>query len=172
MNVEIAKKFAIDSHKSTNQKYGERPYDYHLEMTASISKNFIYLIPENDRNNVISACWCHDIIEDVLSVTFNILKNVTNEIVAKLAQAVTNNEGLTRKERANDEYYERIRNTKYATFVKLCDRIANVQASLESNMNLFNMYKKEHEHFKSMLYTEEYKDMWILLDFLIRNKTI
>ncbi len=65
-----------------------------------------------------------------------------------------------------DYIYEEIKNTKYATFVKLCDRIANVTYSKESKSSMFNKYKKEHEHFKEMLYTLEYKPMWEHLDKL------
>jgi hypothetical protein len=37
---------------------------------------------------------------------------------------------------------------------------------------MFEMYKKEHNHFKKELYSEEYKDMWDYLDniFNYENK--
>lgn len=85
-------------------------------------------------------------------------------MIAELAYACTNEKGRTRQERANDKYYEGIRNTKYATFVKLCDRIANVEYSLSTKNRMFDMYKKEQKHFRDMLYTDEYKEMWEYLE--------
>jgi hypothetical protein len=171
--IEIAKNYAIKVHKSINQKYDTHEYEHHLEMTVSIGKKFIYLIPEKDRGDVIGGCWCHDIIEDVSSVTFNDLKKETNNIIAELAYACTNEKGRTRAERANDKYYEGIRNTKYATFIKLCDRLANVKYSLNSGSKMFEMYKKEQKHFKSMLHTtSEYDDMWNYLEEIFKNQKV
>jgi len=179
MNIEIAKKFAIDSHKSINQKYNGYPYDYHLNMSVLMAEKFIHLIPENYRNNVVSGCWCHDIIEDVSSVTFNDLKKSTNEMVAELAYACTNEKGRNRAERANTKYYKGIRNTKYATFVKLCDRLANVTYSVNGKSRMADLYRKENVHFKKMLKRRksfwlfwqkpEYIEMWNLLDQLLKK---
>jgi hypothetical protein len=179
MNIEIAKKLAIDSHKSINQKYNGHSYDYHLEMAEYFAKLFIHLIPEKDRNNVISGCWCHDIIEDVSSVTFNDLKKSTNIMVAEIAYACTNEKGRNRAERANDKYYKGIRNTKYATFVKLCDRLANVKYSTNGGSRMADLYRKENYHFKKMLKRRksfwkffekpEYIEMWDLLEELLKK---
>lgn len=162
--IEISKKLAIDAHNSINQKYNNHTYDYHLNMAVDVAEKFIYIIPKCDQDNVFSGCWCHDIIEDVSSFTYNNVKDATNEIIAELAYACTNEKGRTRAERANDKYYEGIRNTKYATFVKLCDRIANVEYSLLTKNRMFDMYKKEQKHFRDMLYSDEYKDMWDYLE--------
>ena len=168
--IEIAKEYAIKKHNSIHQMYDKKTYDYHLEMVATIGKKFIYLIPENDGNDVISGCWCHDILEDVSSVTFNDVVKATNKRVAELAYACTNEKGRTRAERANDKYYEGIRNTEYATFVKLCDRIANVTYSYEHKNRMFEMYKKENAHFRKELYSLEYDDMSNYLDGLLKLK--
>jgi len=166
--VEIAKKFAIESHNSINQKYDIHSYDVHLGMAASTALKFIYLIPKEDRNDVISSIWCHDTLEDVSSVTYNNLKNATNTNIANIVYACTNEKGKTRAERANDKYYEGIRNVKYARFAKLCDRIANFEYSLSVKSRMFEMYKKENVHFKSELYSAEYDDMWNYIDTLIK----
>lgn len=166
--IEISKKFAIDAHNSINQKYDNYSYDVHLDGAASVANRFIYLIPLEDRGNVISGVWCHDTLEDVSSITYNNLKTATNTIVAELAYACTNEKGKTRSERANAKYYEGIRNVKYARFVKLCDRIANLEYSLSVKSRMFEMYKKENIHFKSELYSIEYDDMWNYIDTLIK----
>lgn len=165
--VDIAREQAFKAHEDVSHLYDGEPYKVHLIMAQVIAMAFAHLIPKEDILDVIGGVLHHDTIEDT-NLTYEDIRNATNVRIAKLAKAVTNKEGATRQERANDEYYEGIRNTKYATFVKLCDRIANVQASLESNRRLFDMYKKEHQHFKEMLYTEEYNEMWILLDFLMK----
>jgi len=168
--VEIARKFAFTAHESINQLYDGQPYKVHLIMAECVCSHFGYLIPnEEDYLNVSAGVYCHDVIEDVSSVTYNDLKKATNEMIAELAYACTNEKGRNRKERANDKYYEGIRNTKYATFVKLCDRIANVQASVEKNSRMLDLYKKEQEHFKKMLYVAgEYEDMWNFIDDLLK----
>ena len=74
------------------------------------------------------ACWGHDLIEDT-RVSYNDCVKALGEIPASIIYAVSNEKGKNRKERANDKYYAGIRETPGALFVKLCDRIANVQYS-------------------------------------------
>lgn len=165
--VEKARIFAFDSHKSVNQLYDGQPYEVHLIMANVVGINFSHLIPENDRWNVAAAIYCHDLIEDA-RLTYNDVKVKLNEEIAELVYACTNEKGRNRAERANDKYYEGIRNTKYATFVKLCDRIANIQHSKEKGSRMIDLYKKEHEHFKKMLYVEgEYEEMWTFMNFIL-----
>jgi len=75
------------------------------------------------------------------------VKNQLGEEVADIVYAVTNDKGKNRKERAGDKYYEGIRNTPGAVFVKLCDRIANVQYGKMTKSRMFEMYKKENSEF-------------------------
>jgi (p)ppGpp synthase/HD superfamily hydrolase len=96
------------------------------------------------------ACWGHDLVEDT-RVSYNDVRSKLDDdgysFVADVVYAVTNEKGKNRKERANDKYYEGIRNTPGAVFVKLCDRIANVQYSKLTKSRMFEMYKKENEQF-------------------------
>jgi hypothetical protein len=50
-----------------------------------------------------------------------------------------------------DEVYQDIRNTPGATFVKLCDRIANVLYSRMMGSDMFKKYKDENPHFINKL---------------------
>ena len=68
--------------------------------------------------------------------------------------------GKTRKDRANEKYYLGIRELQFATFIKLCDRIANVEYSKQTKSRMFEMYKKENEHFISQLWNDEYTEMF------------
>jgi (p)ppGpp synthase/HD superfamily hydrolase len=92
------------------------------------------------------ATWGHDLIEDC-RVSYNDVKEQLGQEAADIIYAVTNEKGKNRKERANDKYYEGIRNTPGAVFVKLCDRIANVQYSKMTKSRMFEMYKKENDEF-------------------------
>jgi (p)ppGpp synthase/HD superfamily hydrolase len=169
MNLDKIREFVISKHKEKNQMYGDKPYSFHLEYTVRIANKFLHLIPENKIDNVLSSCWCHDLLEDT-DLTYEQLKQVTNKEVADIVLSVTTKKG-TRKERFNDEYYTGIDNTEFATFVKLCDRIANVRHSIESNNDkLLKMYEKENFKFQSKLYDSTYKLMFNYLSELFYNE--
>lgn len=161
--------WCIDQHVKTNHFYDKYlPYRFHLEMVDNVAEQFEHLLDDKydyytgeevkyNRDNPISlrqvcrrATYSHDLIEDTRT-SYNDVKNCLGQEVADVVFALTNEKGKTRSERANDKYYEGIRNTPGAVFVKLCDRIANVQYSKMTKSHMFEMYKKENEHFMSML---------------------
>lgn len=160
--------WVLEQHKSTNHMYDTYlPYEFHLRMVVNVYQRFKDILPSNieygtgDRvinpvaqlsvSHVIHlACYGHDLIEDT-RVSYNDVKKVLGEGAADIIYAVTNEKGKNRKERANDKYYEGIRNTDGAVFVKLCDRIANVQYSKMTGSRMFEMYKKENEEFGEKL---------------------
>lgn len=144
--LEKAKKFAIQSHQNVNHYYDNKPYEVHLQMVVDVAMEHIHLIPTGGRENVLSACWLHDTIEDC-RLTWNDIKEATNETVANLVFALTTEKGKTRKERGNKKYYDGINAVQYAPFIKYCDRIANVKYSKENNSSMLNVYKKEHDFF-------------------------
>ncbi|MEM9075960.1 MAG: phosphohydrolase [Bacteroidota bacterium] len=155
--MEIVKKtkdYAIQKHKDTNHKYGEHDYDFHLNMVFETAKTFIHLVEPSEQANVLAGCWVHDIIEDARE-TYNDVKKETNETIAELAYALTNEKGRNRAERANDKYYKGIRETKNASFIKFCDRIANVTHSKSNGSSMFAKYKDENEDFISKIYVPE-----------------
>jgi (p)ppGpp synthase/HD superfamily hydrolase len=160
--IEKSKTYGTQCHRQASHYYDAKPYEVHLQMVYDIANEFIYLVPENDRDNVLAACWVHDTIEDCRQ-TYNDVKAHTNETVAELAYAVTNEKGKTRKERANDKYFTGIRNTPNATFLKLCDRIANYEYSKQNNSSATPMYEKEMENFIEQLYDEKYEEMFARL---------
>jgi len=164
--LQKSKEWAIKCHQETNHSYDNMGYEYHLEMVFNIAEKFIHLIPEVAREYVLSACWCHDIIEDARQTYNDVVKN-TNYYVAEIAYALTNEKGKTRKERANDKYYDGIREVEYATFVKLCDRIANITHSMSKRSSMLDVYKKESCEFKRKLYDEKYSEMFDYIDSLV-----
>jgi (p)ppGpp synthase/HD superfamily hydrolase len=150
-------KWCLEQHSGTNHMYDiYLPYEFHLRMVANVARDFIDLIPNlNDgetssRDNVILAAYGHDLIEDT-RVSYNDVREVLGLEAANIIYAVSNEKGKNRKERANEKYYEGVRQTSNAVFVKLCDRIANVQYSKMNQGRMFEMYKKENEMFISSL---------------------
>ena len=170
MLIEKSKKYAYYCHASTNHQYDNHPYTFHLEMVVDVAKRFIYLIDDSLRDVVVSACYCHDVIEDTRQ-TYNDVNLATSEKVADIVYALTNEKGKTRKERANDKYYQGIRETDLAVFAKMCDRIANVEYSLSKGTNMADMYKKETPNFISKIYDEKYDDMFEYLKEITGVKT-
>ena len=160
---------AISCHKMILHKYDDiYDYEYHLKMVRDIGDFFIEYIPDKYRDVVFAAIWEHDTLEDCgMICSFMDLRRI-NYHVSLIVEAVSTGKG-TRKERLSDDYYKSIKKEEFATFVKLCDRIANVrQSGFINKKPIFDMYKKEYEHFKEMLYVpDEYEKMWSLLDYLM-----
>jgi len=166
-----ALKYAIKVHTDNNQKYDGQPYVLHLMCCLDVAFRFIHLIPPNKRYEVLSGVMLHDAIEDG-NVSYNDIKNETNEYVAELSYALTNEKGRNRSERANDNYYKGIKNIENATFIKLCDRIANMEYSINSNNRMGELYVKEYKHFKNMLYDLKYIEMFNHIEHLIQMNNI
>ena len=150
-------KWIIDRHTSTNHMYDTYlPYEFHLRMVVGIASKYLHLLPDtNDgeesfRDGVILGAWGHDLIEDTRT-SYNDVKEVLGLYAAEIVYAVSNEKGKNRKERANEAYYKGIRQTPGATFVKLCDRIANVQYSKMTGSRMFEMYKNENTDFLNSL---------------------
>lgn len=160
-------KWVLEQHEGTNHMYDKYlPYEFHLRMVHNVGQQFKHLLGDEEystggvvinpmtqvstRNACMLACWGHDLIEDT-RVSYNDVKEHLGQEAADIIYALTNEKGKNRKERANDKYYEGIRNTKGAVFVKLCDRIANVQYSKMTGSRMFEMYKKENPEFTKAL---------------------
>lgn len=156
------KKFGSDLHELRNYKYGEYPYSKHLEMVYTIAKKFIYLLNNDEYSqNVLAACWLHDTIEDC-GITYNDIKNNFNEEIAEIVISVTNDiRGRNRKSRIEPSY-PAIRSNICANFVKICDRIANMEFSKEQGSSMFKKYQKELKEFRKNIEVKEYElyDMW------------
>jgi hypothetical protein len=167
----------IEAHQKTNHYYDDYlPYEFHLQMALTIAKRFIHLIPEDFRAVVLAAVIAHDSIEDA-RLTYNDVKKMalkcgaTEEqatMVAEMARAVTNDgRGRNRDERMPDYIYEEIKTIFYSLFVKLCDRLANVNYGLITGGSMPKKYKREQPHFKGKLHTPGlFEEMWNELDGL------
>jgi len=130
MTTTEIKEYAINAYMFVNKLYDGNPYSVHINMCQDAFYQFNHLIPEDKLEIVLSAIYLHDVLEDCHHISYNdLLKDIGNEEVCDIVYAVTNEKGKTRKERASEKYYYGIRQTPYAVFVKLCDRIANLEYS-------------------------------------------
>lgn len=160
MNVaDKAKEFAIAQHGA--QKYGDRPYSYHLVRVSQVLSEFGYAGDEA----IAAAGWLHDTLEDT-PTTYPMLVSEFGEEVADIVQAVTSEPGENRVDRFRKTALK-IQSNKKALIVKLADRIANTEASRETNPKLYKMYVKEFLLFKELLYNPqdtELLPMWNRLE--------
>lgn len=139
-----AKEFAIAKH--ANQKYAEYPYSYHLDRVSQLLAEFGYAGDES----IVAAAWLHDTLEDT-PTTYDMLVSEFGIEIAEIVFAVTSEPGENRAAKFRNTA-PKIKSNKKALVVKLADRIANTEASLETNPKLYKMYVKEFSLFKELLY--------------------
>lgn len=167
-----AEGFATNAHNSTNHLYDDYlPYHFHLRMSNANYIRFQHLVDKNWKPMVESGIWLHDVIENTRTTYSQIVKWF-GEDVADIVYALTPDRGKNRKGRESDKCFEDIRNTPYATFAKLCERIANVEYSKMTSYksegkHKLEMYKKEYPRFKEQLYDKKYKEMFDYLEQLL-----
>lgn len=148
-------------HAQVNQTYGKQhPYGYHLDMVADGVRRYGHAVCDNEDDIVplYFGAYYHDSIEDARQ-TYNDVMRLAKQwmtdrqalLAAEMVYALTNEKGRTRAERANDKYYQGIRETPYAPFLKLVDRLANMTYSCsqanESNLRMQRVYQAELPHF-------------------------
>jgi hypothetical protein len=117
---------------------------------------------------LVPAAWLHDIVEDTYETIENV-RYIFGDKVAALVEAVTDEPGKNRKERAEKTLPKIRAHGIEAVALKLCDRIANIEACIEGvgNVKLLKMYRKEYPAFREALYREgELEGSWDILDRL------
>jgi (p)ppGpp synthase/HD superfamily hydrolase len=160
-----ARNFAVNAHRSTNHLYDGQPYENHLEMVVNNAAKFMELITSN-YSEVIAACWLHDTVEDC-RVTYNDIKKEFGYCVAELVFAVTNEKGRTRKDRANANFYKCLVSVPDAPYVKICDRLANIQYSSLTVSKMLSAYRKEAEIFKQYLWNPRLQPMFDEMEIIL-----
>ena len=162
-------KAAFRIHDDVNQKYDHvLPYGFHLKMTVSYVSRYGYLVAETEADILIlyASAFLHDTIEDA-RMTYNDVVKFLKEFkgggfvlpegvrqhledqVPEIVYALTNEKGRNRGERANGLYYQGIRQTKFASFIKMCDRLANIQYTMMFVFanRMLDVYRKEYPEF-------------------------
>lgn len=158
--IEQIKLSAHKLHESVNQTYDVHPYGYHLDMVVDAVYKYGHevCVSEDDILPLFFGAYFHDSIEDARltynNVMLNAFQHMSQEqafMAAEIVYALTNDKGRTRAERAGEKYYKGIRETPYAPFVKLADRLANITYSFthtnESNVHMKTVYSNELPHF-------------------------
>ncbi len=160
-SIEVIGQSAHDLHQSVNQTYGDNlPYGYHLDMVVNNIRDFGHLVcvQEADVLPLFFGGYYHDSIEDARLTYNDVMKTARHLLTVEQAlmateivYALTNDKGRTRAERAGEKYYRGIRETPYAPFAKLCDRLANITYSCSGvdgdNLRMKEVYKAEMPHF-------------------------
>jgi (p)ppGpp synthase/HD superfamily hydrolase len=134
--VEKARNYAIFLHGE--QKFGEEPYYYHLDMVHDIVVEFGL-----DEEYEIAA-YLHDLLEDT-SITKQELIKEFGEDIADMVFCVSGF-GKNRKEKQKN-IYEKIQTNVKSINLKMCDRLANLRSSKLNKPKLFKRYCEEHELF-------------------------
>lgn len=167
--IEKIRQAAHQLHKDVNQTYDKiHPYGFHLDMVADSVHKYGHEVccSEEDVLPLFFAAFYHDSIEDA-RLTYNDVTKIAKDymddsqayMAAEIVYALTNDKGRTRAERAGEKYYQGIRETPYAPFVKLADRLANITYSSkgdnEANMHMKSVYRKELPHFLESITTND-----------------
>lgn len=161
--IEAIRRSAHGLHESVNQHYGNKlPYGYHLDLVAEAVRDFGHLVcaRPDDVLPLFFGAYYHDSIEDARLTYNDVLKTARTEaglteeqavMAAEIVYALTNDKGRTRAERAGEKYYQGIRTTPYAPFVKMADRVANIyyssRVAADNNRRMQQVYRNEFPHF-------------------------
>ena len=162
-HVAVLAEAAAQCHAAVNQTYdGYLPYAFHLRLTASYALRFLPLLQldEAQGETVLAAAYFHDTLEDA-RLSYNDLTALLTRLkdehqlrldvraAAEAVYALTNDKGRTRAERAGDAYYQGIRETPFAPFLKMCDRLANLRYSTlwTPRQRMAQVYAQEMPHF-------------------------
>ena len=136
--------YAICAHEQAGKRYDGKPYGVHLALAVAYGVEYLSLVPGPWQNTVIDSLWLHDVREDCGKTYADILV-IAGRHVADIVNAVSHNETIPADSRA---YYNAIRLTPYAPFVKLCDRLANVSYSVENHSKqMWRRYREENARF-------------------------
>ena len=160
-DIEEVRECAHMLHESVNQQYDKKhPYGFHLDMVADSVFKYGHLIcqSEHDVLPLFFGAFYHDSIEDA-RMSYNDVTRAARlfmddeqaYMAAEMVYALTNDKGRTRAERAGERYYQGIRETLYAPFLKLADRLANTTYSFthcnKENVHMKEVYREEMPHF-------------------------
>ena len=147
----------------TNHTYDGKPYIFHKDMVFDFCKKYKHLIDPADFTIVGAACYTHDLIEDCRVNKHQIITEY-GETIGALTVLLTK----TCKESIRD-YYKAISNNRLATYVKICDRLANTKYSYDTNnQHKLKKYKSLHKQFSDILYYPKFEPMFEELETYVK----
>ena len=159
--IDTARAFALEKHG--NQKYGSKPYSYHLDAVAGL------LEPQGETAQVIG--YLHDVVEDT-GGTLEEIESRFGKHVADAVAILTDQPGETRaeKKKATYELMSKVEGElEIALIVKTADRLANVLACVEFDRpDKLEMYQGEHGTFRAAVFRPGLcDDLWAQLSELL-----
>ena len=155
--------FALERHGA--QDHGCLKIGDHLaDVASNARKHYDPRVNILDPEQVISAAWLHDIIEDT-KTNLSEIEERFGAGVANMVSLLTDKSGRNRLERHLRTYYA-IRYDPDATLIKLCDRRHNQHRSLKHGEHWMVMYEREYTYFKFALWTpNKFTELWAELDW-------
>jgi len=156
-----ARAFAIAAH--ADQKYGDRPYSFHLDAVAELAA------PYGDEAVVIA--FLHDTAEDTKTTIADIERKFGPKVAACVS-LLTDEPGANRKERKAKTYAKLADvqgSNEIALLVKAADRLANVRSCIQDrNRSLWQLYQSEQSTFKSSAYRSgQCETLWVELESML-----
>ena len=129
------------------QKYGTRPYAFHLDAVADLAAAY----GEDAR----AIAYLHDVVEDT-AVSVPDIEAIFGSRIAECVSLLTDKSGADREKRKASSYAVLATlegSGRIALVVKAADRLANVRACLQDGkFDLWERYKREHRQFRQAVY--------------------
>ena len=169
--VEKVRLYAYEAHKE--QFYDKDkgiPYSVHLD---DVVFQLSTLTTSLDNESKMAA-FLHDAIEDIESITREVLTGLFGERVATLVYYVTDEDGhnrKTRKLKTNAKLASVTQEYIQALSIKGSDRYSNMlNAFKKKKKPLLKMYYKEYPDFRNAVYREGHDvELWDKLDSLVEE---
>lgn len=163
-DLKRAKDFAAAAHG--DQRYGDHPYAFHLDMVASI------LAPFGEPAQVVG--YLHDVAEDT-SVPLERVRAEFGDLVAECVALVTDSkEGdrAARKRATNAKLAKVSGDAELALIVKAADRLANLRVSAQGGAHSkLEQYRREHGDFRRAAYRAGLCDaLWSEMDRIVGHE--
>ena len=162
--VSYARDFAVRAHGG--QKYGERPYVWHLDAVAA------QLAPFGAQAQVLG--YLHDVVEDT-DVPLAEIEATFGAHTAACVALLTDVPGATRRERKAKTYAKLAAvgpDLELALIAKAADRLANLSACVaDGRAELWDTYHGEHPAFRAAAYRPGLCDsLWAAMDEQLRAR--
>jgi (p)ppGpp synthase/HD superfamily hydrolase len=175
VSIEQVRDYCVAAHESIGQKYGDKPYSFHLGQVVEKTARFLHLLDNNEQRDLaIKGAWAHDLSEDVKAYSYNDNVKAIGKDVAEISFLLETPKGRNRDERHCDAYYQGMSVDVVAVMVKVADRMANLGASIHSFQanpkrgSLLHRYVSERSHFEKFMRSAwpQLEPMWERLDAL------